>query len=138
MPKIIAVDSNIDIFPERRSFTGTGHYLLQNKTNAPITQIHISDAHAAAFGSIDLQPSISKVQFDRPFHIVSSSPTHVYTIYQFDTPLAPRGEGQHDLLLSHTSAAASRTATSAPSSPTPVPSSTAATFPTSATTGASS
>lgn len=89
MPKIIAVDSNIDIFPERRSFSGTGHYVLQNKTSVPISEIHLSDAHGAAFGSIDLQPSISNVQFNRPFHLVTSSPTHVYTIYQFDTPLAP-------------------------------------------------
>jgi len=89
MPKIIAVDTNIDIFPERRSFTGTGHYILQNKTNAPIAQIHISDAHAAAFGSIDLQPSVSNVHFDRPFHVVSTGPNGIYTIYQFETPLAP-------------------------------------------------
>jgi ABC-2 type transport system permease protein len=89
MPKIIAVDTNINIFPELRSFTGTGHFTLQNKTSAPIPQIHISDAHVAAFGSIDLQPSVSHVQFDRPFHVVSSSPTGQYTIYEFETPLAP-------------------------------------------------
>jgi ABC-2 type transport system permease protein len=89
MPKIIAVDTNVDIYPERRSFSGTGHFVLQNKTAAPISQIHISDAHAAAFGSIDLQPSVSDVHFDRPFHIVSSDPHRLYTIYQFDTPLAP-------------------------------------------------
>ena len=89
MPKVIAVDSNVDIFPERRSFTGTGHYLLQNKTASPIAQIHISDAHAAAFGTMDLNPSVSNVKFDRPFHVVSQSPNGVYTIYEFDTPLAP-------------------------------------------------
>jgi ABC-2 type transport system permease protein len=89
MPKVIAVDTSIDIFPERRSFSGTGHFVLQNKTAKPIAQIHISDAHAAAFGSIDLQPSISNVKFDRPFHVVSVSPTHTYTIYEFETPLAP-------------------------------------------------
>ena len=89
MPKVIAVDANVDIFPERRSFTGSGHYVLQNKTAAPISEIHISDAHSAAFGSIDLNPSVSNVAFDRPFHIVSQNPNHVYTIYAFDTPLAP-------------------------------------------------
>jgi hypothetical protein len=101
MPKIIAVDSNIDIFPERRSFTGTGHYELQNKTAAPIFEIHISDAHAAAFGSIDLNPSVSDVKFDRPFHLVSSSPTHVYTIYAFDTPLAPGEKVNMTFKVSH-------------------------------------
>ena len=101
MLKIIAVDSNIDIFPERRSFSGTGHYLLQNKTANPIAQVHISDAHAAAFGTIDLNPSVSNVQFGRPFHIVSSSPNHVYTIYEFDTPLAPGEKVDMTFNVSH-------------------------------------
>ena len=89
MPKVIAVDSKVDIFPERRSFTATGHYILQNKTSQPLSEIHISDAHAAAFGSIDLEPSITNVQFNRPFHIAATGERHVYTIYRFETPLAP-------------------------------------------------
>jgi ABC-2 type transport system permease protein len=88
-PKVIAVDADIDIFPERRSFSGTGHFILQNKTNAPISQIHISDAHAAAFGSVDTQPSVSDVQFSLPFHIASKSHDGVYTIYQLERPLGP-------------------------------------------------
>jgi ABC-2 type transport system permease protein len=103
MPKIIAVDANVDIFPERRSFSGSGHYLLQNKTAAPINQIHISDAHAAAFGTIDLTPSVKDISFDRPFHIVSKSPDGVYTIYQFDTPLAPGETTNMSFHIAHTS-----------------------------------
>lgn len=30
-PKVTAVDTKIDIDPERRSFSGSGHYTLQNK-----------------------------------------------------------------------------------------------------------
>ena len=78
-PKIIAVDSNINIYPERRSFDGTGHFVLQNKTAQPITQIHITNGKL----------SVSNVQFDHPFHIVSSGLRALYTIYQLDTPLAP-------------------------------------------------
>ena len=78
-PKIIAVESNVDIFPEQRSFSGTGRFVLQNKTAQPITQIHITNQ----------QQSISDVRFDRPFHEVSSSPRAQYTIYQLDSPLAP-------------------------------------------------
>jgi ABC-type transport system involved in multi-copper enzyme maturation permease subunit len=102
-PKIIAVDANIDIFPERRSFSGTGHFILQNKTSTPIPQIHISDAHAAAFGTIDLQPSVSDVHFDRPFHIASRSKDGVYTIYQFETPLAPGEKLDMTFHVAHTS-----------------------------------
>jgi ABC-2 type transport system permease protein len=78
-PKVVAVDAKIDIFPERRSFSGTGHFALQNKTPRPISQIHLTNQ----------SQSVSNVRFDRPFHIVSSSPRALYTIYQLETPLAP-------------------------------------------------
>jgi len=78
-PKIIAAESNIDIYPERRSFSGTGRFVLQNKTAVPISQIHITNQ----------QQSISDVSFDRPFHVVSSSRRALYTIYQLDSPLNP-------------------------------------------------
>jgi ABC-2 type transport system permease protein len=76
-PKIIAVDANIDIFPERRAFSGTGHFVLQNKTSVPIPQIHITNS----------EQSVTNVEFDRPFHIVSQSPRAMYTIYALDQPL---------------------------------------------------
>ena len=78
-PKIIAVESSIDIFPYRRSFSGSGRFVLQNKTAQPITQIHITNQ----------QQSVQDVSFGRPFHVVSSSPRALYTIYQLESPLAP-------------------------------------------------
>jgi hypothetical protein len=78
-PKILSVDTNIDIFPERRAFSGTGHYVLQNKTSTPIAQIYI----------MDQRQSVASITFDRPFHKVSSSPRNFFSIYQFETPLQP-------------------------------------------------
>jgi ABC-2 type transport system permease protein len=78
-PKIIAVDANIDLDPYHRSFSGTGHFVLQNKTPSPIQQIHITDQ----------RQSVADVQFDRPFHHISSSFRDLYSIYQLETPLAP-------------------------------------------------
>src|SRR5579863_129893 len=78
-PKLIAVDSRIDIDPERRSFSGWGHYTLQNKTSQPITQIHLTD----------INQSVTQVRFDRPFHVVSSSARDLYSIYALEQPLAP-------------------------------------------------
>src|SRR5215469_8428557 len=77
--KVIAVDSQIDIDPAHRSFSGWGRYTLRNKTAQPITQIHITDTNQ----------SVSQVRFDRPFHLVSSSARDLYSIYQFERPLAP-------------------------------------------------
>jgi ABC-2 type transport system permease protein len=78
-PKIIAVESKIDIYPDRRSFEGTGSFLLQNKTDKPIDQVHITST---------LQ-SVESVTFDRAFHRVSSGPREIYTIYALDKPLQP-------------------------------------------------
>jgi len=78
-PKVTAVDSRIDIDPEHRSFSGWGKYTLQNKTSQPISQVHITDG----------MQSVSQIQFDRPFHRVSSSARDLYSIYDLDKPLAP-------------------------------------------------
>ncbi|WP_109485478.1 M1 family aminopeptidase [Occallatibacter savannae] len=78
-PKVLEVDSEIDLLPESRSFTGTGHYLLENKTSGPIGEIHITNQ----------QQSVSAVAFDRPFHVQSRSPRDLYVIYALDKPLAP-------------------------------------------------
>ncbi|HLW83622.1 MAG TPA: ABC transporter permease [Candidatus Sulfotelmatobacter sp.] len=78
-PKVTAVDAAISIYPERRSFDGSVRMTLQNKTAQPITQIHITDQ----------KYSVSNIQFDRPFKLVSSAPHHIYSIYNLDQPLAP-------------------------------------------------
>ena len=78
-PKTTAVDATINIYPERRSFDGTGRFTLQNKSNVPITQVHLTDA----------QQTVSNVSFDRLFHLVSRAPRDLYSIYALDQPLAP-------------------------------------------------
>ena len=62
-PKVTAVDATINIYPERRSFDGSVRMTLQNKTNQPIAQIHLTDQ----------KQSVTNVQFDRPFHLVSAA-----------------------------------------------------------------
>lgn len=78
-PKVIAVDTKIDIDPDQRSFSGWGHFTLENKTAQPISQIHLTD----------INQSVSDVKFDRAFHLVSAGPRHIYSIYQLEQPLAP-------------------------------------------------
>ncbi|MGD0797125.1 MAG: ABC transporter permease [Acidobacteriaceae bacterium] len=78
-PKVTAVDATVNIYPDRRSFDGALRMTLQNKSSVPIPQIHITDE----------QQSVTNLQFDRPFHLVSRSPRDLYSIYAFDQPLAP-------------------------------------------------
>jgi ABC-2 type transport system permease protein len=92
-PKIVAVDANIDIYPESRSFSGTGHFVLQNKSPQPINAIHITNS----------EQSVSKVTFDRPFHVVSSSRRGMYTIYALEKPLAPGEQMNMNFNVGYTS-----------------------------------
>ena len=82
--KVTAVDNAIDIDPAHRSFSGWGHFTLENKTSAPIRQVHITDVNH----------SVSDIEFDHPFHLASSSPRHLYSIYVLEQPLEP-GETIH-------------------------------------------
>jgi len=91
-PKVTAVDTTIDIFPARRSFTGTGRFTLQNKSDHPISEIHITDEHE----------SVSQVQFDRPFRLVSASPRNLYSIYALDHPLGIGEVVKLTFAVSHT------------------------------------
>jgi ABC-2 type transport system permease protein len=91
-PKVTAVDATVDIYPERRSFAATGRYTLQNKTGAPITQVHITDE----------KQSVADVKFDRPFRLVSRAPRDLYSIYAFEQPLAPGEVVTLTFSVSHT------------------------------------
>jgi ABC-2 type transport system permease protein len=78
-PKVIAVDSQINIDPAHRSFSGWGRYTLRNKISQPISQVHLTNANQ----------SVSQVHFNRGFHRVSSSARDLYSIYELEQPLAP-------------------------------------------------
>lgn len=79
LPKITAVDVAVDIFPERRSFTATGHYMLVNHTNKSIDEIHVTEG----------KESVDEIRFDRAFHRKLSDKSHFYELYTLDQPLQP-------------------------------------------------
>jgi ABC-2 type transport system permease protein len=92
LPKVTAVDATVDIYPERRSFAGTGKMTLQNKSTQPMSQIHLTDE----------QQAVSNVSFDRPFRLVSRSPRDLYSIYQLEQPLQPGDVVTMTFSVSHT------------------------------------
>lgn len=91
-PKITTVDAAIDIYPERRSFSGSARFALQNKTGTAISQVHLTDEHEAVFN----------VRFGRPFHLVSRAPRDLYSIYALDRPLEPGETMTLTFSLAHT------------------------------------
>ena len=88
-PRITDIRADVDIFPETRSVTIRGHYAMQNKSNQPITQLHVT---------IDPQTKVERLEF--PAHTqVSRDEISGYTIYQLQTPLAPGASMNFDFTL---------------------------------------
>lgn len=79
-PKITAVEVKVDIFPERRAFAGTGSYTLVNKTDQPISTLHILDGNE----------SLESLSFDRQATETMADEELDYHIYQLAEPLKPK------------------------------------------------
>ncbi len=77
--KVTAVDTAVDLYPTQRSMHAVGTFILQNKTAAPINEIHLT-------GDVELQQSVT---FDRPAERVYQGPLNIYSIYRFATPVQP-------------------------------------------------
>ena len=91
-PKITAVDVDVNIYPERRSFDAKGYYLLANRADTPIDEIHLTET----------QESIDDIKFDRPFHNTLRDKTYYYEIYKLDQPLQPGETMRMDFRSSRT------------------------------------
>ncbi|MBV9266964.1 MAG: hypothetical protein JO061_12415 [Acidobacteriaceae bacterium] len=92
-PKIVAVDTNVDLFPERRSFSATGHFTLVNRSSQPMTDIHV----------VSGRESVNAVSFDRPSQCVLMDRRLWYSIYRLQTPLKPGEQMRMDFHASYTS-----------------------------------
>lgn len=77
-PKITNVDVTVDIYPDRRSFTGSGHFDMVNKSGGPIEEVLITDA----------QESVDEIKFDRPAEMTLRDTRHPFRIYRLAQPLA--------------------------------------------------
>ena len=80
MPAVTRVTLDVQLYPKERRMVTVGRYDLQNKTNAPIDQIHVRSG--------DRDTKFLKLEVAGA-HLVSDDPKFGYRIYRFDTPLAP-------------------------------------------------
>jgi len=83
-PRVVDINYNIDIYPERRAATMHADQIIQNKTSQPISVLHLTypDNHYSTQISIDgatLKWDDTRLR---------------YRIYNFNTPLQP-GEQRH-------------------------------------------
>lgn len=90
-PKITAVDLKVDIFPERRSFAATGVFTLINKTDQPITDLHV----------VDPSESLKKLSLDREFKETLADKELGYYIYRLAEPLKPADSMRMDFNVAY-------------------------------------
>jgi hypothetical protein len=79
MPRIVSVQANVDIYPEKRSVKIDGSYQLENKRPESIDKIHVS---------INKDVKIEKIEFPGAT-VESSDRVHGYYIYRLGTPMKP-------------------------------------------------
>ena len=80
MPLVTRVTMSVQIFPKDRRLIVDGRYDLQNKTNAPIRDVHVRR------GDRDAEFEQLAVSGAR---LIYDDPQFGYRIYRFATPLAP-------------------------------------------------
>jgi hypothetical protein len=79
LPKITAVDTQVDIYPAERRFHATGSYIAVNRSGKPIQDIYVTNG----------RKSLRAVSFDRPATTTVADKEHGFWIYHLATPLAP-------------------------------------------------
>ncbi len=79
-PKIADVKLNLDLFPNKKQYFLTGEFLLTNKTESPIKEIHLQKL-------LDDQVKLENIIFNTPITINNSYEKFGYTIYNLKKPL---------------------------------------------------
>jgi hypothetical protein len=81
-PKITAVDLKVDIYPSKRDFVAEGYFILKNKTENPISEIHIQEDNTPG-------NTTEYLKFDRTNGVKEKFDKFKYTIYSLEQPLQP-------------------------------------------------
>jgi len=81
-PKIVDVNLNVDLYPKERDYATEGYFLLENKSDKPISHVHIQL-------STDKQFKVEELQFEGGSIISESFEDFAYYIHELKTPLQP-------------------------------------------------
>ncbi len=90
-PKITDVKVDVDIYPHQRRVDIRGHYVLMNKSDAPISELHVR---------IDRDLKVKSLQF-AAHDLVSADAINGYTIYRLKQPMAPGATMNFDFDLEY-------------------------------------
>ncbi|TAF32388.1 MAG: aminopeptidase [Cytophagales bacterium] len=81
-PRIVETKLKVDIFPEERDFIADGFYILKNKSNTTISDIHISYPSSAEF-------VVQNLSFEGGSKLKQEFKDFRYYIHTLNKPLAP-------------------------------------------------
>lgn len=81
-PKVVDVNVIVDLFPETRDFVAEGYFIIANKSDEIISDVHIQ-------GSGDINAEITKLEFEGGSSVKESHEDFRYTIYTLKTPMNP-------------------------------------------------
>nr|WP_321228066.1 M1 family aminopeptidase [uncultured Psychroserpens sp.] len=77
-PRVVAVNTDVNIFPKKRNFEASGDYVLVNKTNETIDSIFVNHNDYP-----------STFEFDRENVLVKEDTVYNFDIYQLKRPMTP-------------------------------------------------
>ncbi len=80
-PRITDVVLDVALYPSQSRVLTHGSYVLENRTNAPLHEVHVN---------IDRDLKVTQLELESA-HIAKDLPQFGYRIYQLDQPLAPGG-----------------------------------------------
>ncbi len=78
-PKIVSMLLEVDLYPKEPRVSTWGAYVIENRTGAPLREIHVRFDRDLTVKGLSIQGARSKKTYDR-FN---------YRIFAFDTPMAP-------------------------------------------------
>ena len=81
-PKVVDVKLTVDIFPESRDFKAKGEYVIANKSEVPISDVHIQ-------GALDPNLKIISLSFEGGASVKENLDEFKYTIYNLNNPINP-------------------------------------------------
>jgi ABC-2 type transport system permease protein len=90
-PRIADVKVEVDIYPSSRKVDVRGHYVLVNKSEGPISDLHVL---------LPTDIKLVSVQF-APHDLVSDDAVQGYTIYRLKQPLAPGASMDFDWVVQY-------------------------------------
>ena len=92
-PRITNINLNVDIYPSKRDFTAEGFFILKNKTDISISDIHIQE-------NVAPELKTDYLKFDRKNGVKEKFDKFKYTIYTLEEPIQPGDSIRMDFKIS--------------------------------------